>query len=646
MSFVYLGDLKDLKTGINTLVGPQGNALFVCKDEYGKIQVFDSVCPHWGGRLRSDGKQICCNTHAWKFDCNGNSSNVPNAKLLPLEYEVRDEALYVKELQKNLEKESCINQNSKLQGFLNAMNFKHIDQRSNPKLKITLHSHATLEISRDDFSLLCDPWIEGFAFFGAWRHYPKPIVKSEDLKPSAIWISHEHSDHFHEKTLEKLDKNTPIYVPGFLNGRLEKRLEKLGFKKIYTAHFGKPIEIAPNFTITTYEPASLWNDAQVLIEVDGFRILNINDSGINHRIHAEVGQVDLIAAQFSPGASGYPATYTHISEEQKREFYAKAGPGMLDMLFEACKLYGARYFMPFACHFVLNHPSQQRYNRLVMKNTLDDVLKRFENSNVEVLDLFAGDRFEVSSGAMHKLARDPRMHHLEFILSYIEREFTQEEFERYYPNKQEYAYDSKIVQEYFENLNAIPEMAFCEDLTASIYPVPSEVMLDQTLDQEAISRAYKPFSFEIKKGSLKILPKLLDKPELTMKIPSEILMFIAKNNESWDEATIGYWCEFSRDPDVYHAEFWRILQTPFYLKKQDLAYSKDPSKITKESNLAWVMEHLGDVGHKILARYGLYCLSCDKAPKETLIQATRMHGINDLHLERMIGELNIHWKNG
>ena len=493
-----------------------------------------------------------------------------------------------------------------------------------------MHAHACLEFKLHDFSLLCDPWIEGYAFFGAWRHYPTPSIKARDIKPNAIWISHEHSDHFHPQTLLEFDKEIPIFIPSFANGRIEKRLKDLGFKNIKSIQFGIRTKIHKDCYITIYEPASLWNDAQALFEFKGFRILNINDAGINHRIHKLIGQIDCICAAFSPGASGYPATYTHLSDMQKINIYEKSRVATLDMLAETCRLYGAKYFIPFASHFILNNPKHIKYMKLVRKNTIYDVMQKFKQEKTRVIDMLAGDLWDIKNDKILKLKRNENLYHTNTILEFIEQNFDKELFSTYYPDKNIYAFDKKIVETYFLNLNKIPEMIFCEDLSVSVYP-------DSNRDLA--------FSFVVEKGRLYMKDKVIESSNLTMEIPSEILMYICKNNESWDEATIGYWCVFSRNPDIYHTEFWRILQTPHYLKKPIYDLQTDSNKINAKSNIAEVLETLGDIGAKILSRYGLYCLDCNKAPMENIEQACNTHGIDTTRMQRMIKELNIHANN-
>ncbi len=81
---------------------------------------------------------------------------------------------------------------------------RHGGRGSKAGLTIQLHSHACLEVSYEGFTLLTDPWLDGPAFLGAWAPYPPPDASGADLRPDAILITHEHSDHFHEPTLQLL----------------------------------------------------------------------------------------------------------------------------------------------------------------------------------------------------------------------------------------------------------------------------------------------------------------------------------------------------------------------------------------------------------------------------------------------------------
>lgn len=626
-----IANINNLHDGINEII-IDGKKLFIHKNA-NKIKIYNGICPHQGGRLFCDGdsNEIFCKVHNWRFCASsGKSLNIQSASMFEIDSSldnngdiyIADSAIFLHSINANIT--STNSSTPPPQPTTQPSSQQHSNFGD---FTIRLHSHACLEFRYNDFSLLCDPWIIGSAFFGSWRHYPTPIIDKNNIshlakRTNAIWISHEHSDHFHPATLQYFNKDITVYVPAFPNGRLEKRLKDLGFSNVIVTPFGKRLSITKDIFITTFEPASLWNDAQVLIEIGGFRILNINDAGINHQIHNIIKTVDCIASAFSPGASGYPATWEHLSNQAKINIYEKSRLATLEMLKEACKMYSAKYFMPFASHFILNNPQHLDYMKILRKNVLDDCLKAFKHHQTKVIGLLAGDIWQVGSKII-KQDRSKDLYEFHSIENHINKDFDKAEFLQQYPNKEQYQYNKDVVFAYFKNLNTVPEMIFCEDLTMNIFPSENE-----------------SFCIEIRNGKLKVLERIVESANITMKIPSEILMYICVNNESWDEATIGYWCEFSRNPDIYHTEFWRILQCPYYRKCTNPTNNTSKEHITTSSNLAFVLETLGELGEKIFARYGLYCLSCNKAYSESIAQACAMHGINANKMNRLVAELN------
>ena len=100
------------------------------------------------------------------------------------------------------------------------------------------------------------------AVFGSWITYPPSNIRVKDLpKIHGIFISHEHSDHFHEFTLKKFDKHIPIFVPDFDNRRLEFRLKKLGFSNITSLKSGIGFQLSDKVRITSFSSGSVWNDS-------------------------------------------------------------------------------------------------------------------------------------------------------------------------------------------------------------------------------------------------------------------------------------------------------------------------------------------------------------------------------------------------
>ena len=360
---------------------------FLTRDSGGYC-LLSSVCPHLGSEIVDVGDCFECPNHGWRFDRqSGKCLTSPGERMARSAVRIVDGRLLVDPPQ---------------QGG-GAVEFGGEDRLANVRdLSISLHAHACLELRHDGFSLLTDPWLVGPAFMGAWTHYPPSLVDIALLRPNAIWISHEHSDHFHEPTLEKFDRSTPIYFPDFPNRRIFDRLAHLGFERIVPMRFGETMGIGSGIKLICYEPASLWNDAVVLIEIDGARFLNLNDAGLNRRIARAVGPVDIIASSFSPGASGYPLTWTHLSEQQKGDIIDRSRQGLLRMLKEAVEMYGGKFILPFAGHFSLWHPSHEGYVRAMKKNTVDDVVEAFEGMPTRVIDLLPGEAWCVHDDRMDR----------------------------------------------------------------------------------------------------------------------------------------------------------------------------------------------------------------------------------------------------
>ena len=131
--------------------------------------------------------------------------------------------------------------------------------------------------------------------------------------------------------MKKFDKHIPIFVPDFDNKRLEFRLKKLGFSNITSLKSGIGFQLSDKVRITSFSSGSVWNDSIFFMQLGNFSILNINDAGFNWSLKTVIKDIDLLCIQFSP-ASGYPATWNHMSEKSKLDLMHKRNDGMLHMI--------------------------------------------------------------------------------------------------------------------------------------------------------------------------------------------------------------------------------------------------------------------------------------------------------------------------
>jgi CMP-N-acetylneuraminate monooxygenase len=572
------------------------------------FRLLSNVCPHQGGAVHDEGSRFECPLHGWRFDhATGRCLNAPSRSLSAVPVHLEDGVLYA-----DLPSETRVD---------------HVTARGGAAvgLHVQLHAHACLEISYEGFTLLTDPWLDGPAFLGAWLQYPPPDASGADLRPDAIVITHEHSDHFHEPTMRLFDRRTPIYVPDFSNQRLQARLAALGFSDVTSMRFGDPCVVHDGWRLTTFEPQSYWNDAFLLAEVAGLRLFNANDAGVNARIAQMVKPIDILAIQFSAGASGYPWTWAHFTDDQKVAMSERACAGKLQLIREAARLYGASTVLPFASHFTLWHPDHREYARLMKRNTLDDVRTALDGSGITVIDLLPGDSWDVGDGTISRLDDDrATLFQPSRIAAYMDA-VEPAAFAAHHPLDESLTRQELI--EYLDALNLVPEIVHCEDLSVRMQAWTSAP------DHHALD-----VSFEVRSGRLCFPDEPPERPNLSIAMPLAVLTAVIRGGLSWDEAFIGYWCRFDRHPNVYHAGFWRLLQAPYFKKGFDTRRAAS-GVVTRASTVAEVLEAHGPDADRVLRRYGLYCSGCQHSTAESIEAAARQHGVDAHRLELMVREL-------
>ena len=357
----FVGSEEILKK-IPLLIKIKDENFLLSKNKDGIPILFSADCPHQHG-IVNEIQNDCfrCPNHSWEFDLkSGRSLNAPQSSLELFEIENVNGELYV-----NLPDDE--------------KTFKIHTTGKKIFPKITLVSNATLLIEWEGINILTDPWIEGPAIYGCWVHYPPSTIKISELpKIDFIFVTHEHSDHFNIQTLSKFNKNIPVYVPHFGNGRLAKRVKELGFSKIITMPSGQIINLNENIKSISFKTENLWNDSIIYLQLGNFKMLNINDAGFNWKIPKIIGEVDLVCSAFSYGATAYPTRWTHLDLNKKMKIMEEKNLGMLNMIkqvVEACK---GKYFLPFANFNELGPIEMREIVKIQKKNTPKTVMSYFK----------------------------------------------------------------------------------------------------------------------------------------------------------------------------------------------------------------------------------------------------------------------------
>ena len=321
--------------------------------------------------------------------------------------------------------------------------------------------------------------------------------------------------------------------------------------------------------------------------------------------------------QFSAGASGYPWTWAHLSDDEKVQISQKACAGKLQLIREATRLYGASTVLPFASHFALRHPSHRNYASLMKRNTLADVKATFADSDVDVVDLLPGDTWDVGRGVIR---RAPASAEASAGKAAEAAPVAPEKFAAVYPSDESLSRDELVA-----HLLRLQRRSRSRLLRGRRRP--------------HAGRRDRPWSFAFENGRLSLLDAPLDRPNLSMTMPLAVLTAVIREELSWDEAFIGYWCRFDRRPNVYHSGFWRLFQAPYFRRPLNVAEAS-ATVIRPQSTMAEVLENHGDRADRILRRYGLYCLGCQHSTADSIEMATVHHGIDAKQRDALLKELN------
>jgi hypothetical protein len=177
-------------------------------------------------------------------------------------------------------------------------------------MRLTYLAHASLLVESEGLRLVTDPWLTGPTYLGAWWHFPEPAATPESLGPvDAIYLTHEHVDHFHLPSLRRFAPTTPILIGKFFSQRFRRALERLGFSDVRELPHG--VEVTPGgLRVTSYQSRA--DDTAVVLADREGTVLNLNDSLLRGRALEQIlerhGKIDLLAASFA-NAEAYPIVY-------------------------------------------------------------------------------------------------------------------------------------------------------------------------------------------------------------------------------------------------------------------------------------------------------------------------------------------------
>ena len=169
-------------------------------------------------------------------------------------------------------------------------------------MQITLLGHASLLIEGGGVHVLMDP-----VFFDPFENEltvscPSRRVEVSRLPPiDAVLLSHGHTDHFDQRSMDELSRDIPVFLPR--DGELAKTLGSLGFSRLKPMEPGLPFSIGALHVLPTGSRED--HEVGAVFQDESGSVWNQVDTATFHTMAAEVfehlpDQLDAVFCPFNP----------------------------------------------------------------------------------------------------------------------------------------------------------------------------------------------------------------------------------------------------------------------------------------------------------------------------------------------------------
>lgn len=525
---IFKVKLEDLQKGINNL----NDYIVIFKEE---IKIYNRKCDHQGGRLIQKNNEIICPLHGWKFDAlkgtysNGLKKKTINYKILNNEIIIEDCKIYPEIFKTNQKKTT----------------------------KVRFFNHAFLKIYGENFSFVTDPWAFGPAFNTGWwlQKKTKEDWLQEVNDSDFLYISHNHPDHLHPLTLNKINKNMPIVVGKFTSDSAGKYMESLGFKKVFRLEFGSVYRYCnTDLYLSLLKSGDFRDDSGIYFSNGNLSCLfDVDSNSINFD---KLPKVDIYGSSFGGGASGYPLMFDNYSTKEKVEIINQNTKNLFNLKLSRINKISPKYFLPYASFFdeKLNRDKFiKKYNK---KIPIDIYEKKLVQRNIKILNPQKNDNFEFYGKKLVKKSFVNMKTYKDINpLRYLEK------YRKVY-NKINY----EFVKNYFFNSKYNDNLILAVSLTSGNFQTGKNNFL--------VDFSRKNISFTIKnKINFNDLKKE-KKKILYLKSRKESFLNTIYNLNPWEDLMIGFQIKILRSPNIYNTKFWYHFSN-IYIKSENMRKSNN-----------------------------------------------------------------------
>ncbi len=156
--------------------------------------------------------------------------------------------------------------------------------------------------------MLTDPWLVGSVYWRSWwlQHYPSPEEIDWLAGSAAVYVTHEHPDHFHMPSIRRLGRGPTYLFPALAERGYLDYLAERGFRA-EASHRSVGTLSCEGVSILSLP---VWNDDSLLIvDTPSALILNFNDAKppppilrAVRRLAERIGKPRILLCSYSPAS--------------------------------------------------------------------------------------------------------------------------------------------------------------------------------------------------------------------------------------------------------------------------------------------------------------------------------------------------------
>jgi|SRR5579885_2075327 len=258
-------------------------------------------------------------------------------------------------------------------------------------MKLTWIGHACILLQTTQANVIADPWLSDPIFGGSIFHVPPRKHSTSDLPHlDVICITHAHFDHFHEETLQKLNKDAIIVIPRSRIRPLPEELKILGFKRIVELTHWKSFTYK-DIKITAIPSVGVPEEIAFVFESEGHGVFHAADCYFEV-IAEEIAKKFKLDIGFIPYCGWDHAGLLGFQPEKIWEPNYKE-------LAAACRELGLRYVVPAASNAYWYPKDLKWFNTRVCPGKRESFMKALEEEPasppIQPLALEPGDGWDM-----------------------------------------------------------------------------------------------------------------------------------------------------------------------------------------------------------------------------------------------------------